>query len=90
MTLDELRQHLNDLDTRLLELVADRQQTSREIARVKRETGYATRDYEREREVIMGARSQAATLGVSPQLAETFMRLLIRSSLTTQEADSLG
>mgnify|MGYP003488179946 FL=1 len=56
MTLDELRQHLNDLDTRLLELVADRQQTSREIARVKRETGYATRDYEREREVIMGAR----------------------------------
>ncbi|HQW08200.1 MAG TPA: bifunctional chorismate mutase/prephenate dehydrogenase [Steroidobacteraceae bacterium] len=90
MTLDELRQHLNDLDTRLLELVADRQQTSREIARVKRETGYATRDYEREREVIMGARSQAATLGVSPQLAETFMRLLIRSSLTTQERASVA
>ena len=90
MTLDELRQHLNDLDTRLLELVADRQQTSREIARVNRETGYATRDYEREREVIMGARSQAATLGVSPQLAETFMRLLIRSSLTTQERASVA
>jgi len=90
MTLDELRQHLNDLDAQLLELVADRQQTSREIARVKRATGHATRDYEREREVIMGARAQAGTLGVSPELAETFMRLLIRSSLTTQERASVA
>jgi len=89
MSLEDLRQHLNDLDARLLELVADRQQTSREIARVKRATGHATRDYEREREVIMGAREQAAALGVSPDLAETFMRLLIRSSLTTQERASV-
>ncbi|MBV6417828.1 MAG: T-protein [Steroidobacteraceae bacterium] len=90
MTLEELRQHLNDLDAQLLELVADRQHTSREIARVKRATGYATRDYEREREVIMGARGQAAKLGVSGDLAETFMRLLIRSSLTTQERASVA
>lgn len=89
MSLEELRQHLNDLDARLLELVADRQQTSREIARVKRATGHATRDYEREREVIMGARDQATVLGISPDLAETFMRLLIRSSLTTQERASV-
>ncbi len=90
MTLDELRQHLNDLDAQLLELVADRQHTSREIARVKRATGHATRDYEREREVIMGARAHAETLGVSGDLAETFMRLLIRSSLTTQERASVA
>ncbi|MCW5573345.1 MAG: bifunctional chorismate mutase/prephenate dehydrogenase [Steroidobacteraceae bacterium] len=90
MTLDELRLHLNDLDAQLLELVADRQRTSREIARVKRATGHATRDYEREREVIMGAREQADTLGISADLAETFMRLLIRSSLTTQERASVA
>lgn len=90
MTLDELRLHLNDLDARLLELIADRQQTSREIARVKRATGHATRDYEREREVIMGARGQANALGISADLAETFMRLLIRSSLTTQERASVA
>jgi chorismate mutase/prephenate dehydrogenase len=89
MSLEALRQHLNDLDARLLELVADRQQTSREIARVKRATGHATRDYGREREVIMGARDQATALGISPDLAETFMRLLIRSSLTTQERASV-
>ena len=39
MTLDELRRHLDDLDERLLQIVADRQKTSREIARVKRAKG---------------------------------------------------
>jgi len=56
---------------------------------VKRSTGYPTRDYGREREVIISARSQAEQLGVSPEVAETVMRLLIRSSLTTQEQASV-
>jgi chorismate mutase/prephenate dehydrogenase len=90
MTLDELRRHLDDLDERLLRIVADRQSTSREIARVKRATGFATRDYGREREVILGARQLADKVGVSADLAETFMRLLIRSSLTTQEQASVS
>jgi chorismate mutase/prephenate dehydrogenase len=90
MTLDELRRHLDELDARLLQIVADRQRTSREIARVKRATGFPTRDYGREREVIVGARDQAASVGVSPDLAEAFMRLLIRSSLTTQEQASVA
>jgi chorismate mutase/prephenate dehydrogenase len=89
MTLDELRLHLNGLDRRLLELVAERQSTSREIARVKRATGHATRDYAREREVLLAARASAAQLGVSPEVAEALMRLLIRSSLTTQEHASV-
>ena len=89
MTLDELRRHLDELDERLLQIVAERQATSREIARVKRATGFPTRDFGREREVIVGARAQAAAIGVSPDVAETVMRLLIRSSLTTQEQASV-
>src|ERR1035438_9122657 len=89
MTLDELRRHLDELDEQLLEIIAERQATSREIARVKRATGFPTRDYRREREVIVGARDQAAKIGVSPDVAETVMRLLIRSSLTTQEQASV-
>jgi chorismate mutase/prephenate dehydrogenase len=81
MTLDELRRHLDELDRRLLQTIAERQATSREIARVKRATGYPTRDYARERDVIVGARSNAQQIGVSPDVAETVMRLLIRSSL---------
>jgi chorismate mutase/prephenate dehydrogenase len=89
MTLDELRQHLDQLDRQLLQIIADRQATSREIARVKRATGYPTRDYARERDVIVGARNNAATIGVSPEVAEAVIRLLIRSSLATQEQASV-
>jgi chorismate mutase / prephenate dehydrogenase len=90
ITLDELRRALTDLDRQLLTMVAERQRLSREVARVKRETGYPTRDYERERTVILGARSSAGELGVSPDLAENLMRLLIRSSLATQEQISVA
>ncbi len=89
MNLDELRQRLNQIDTQMLELIAERQSKSREIALVKRNTGQATRDFQREREVILGSRERAAALGLDPRLAETLMRLLIRSSLTTQEQASV-
>lgn len=85
MTLEELRRHLDGLDQRLLELVAERQATARQIAQAKGLVGRGTRDYERERVVILGARARAEALGVAPAVAEALMRLLIRSSLTTQE-----
>jgi chorismate mutase/prephenate dehydrogenase len=90
MNLDELRRQLDQLDQQLLQIIAARQATSREIARVKRSTGYPTRDYGREREVLLGARNYAGNLGISPDVAETVMRLLIRSSLTTQERASVA
>ncbi len=88
-TLEDLRQRVNDLDRQLIALVAERKAVSEEVARVKRVTGKPTRDYEREREVIMGVRAMAAERGVSGELAEQLLRLLIRSSLTTQEQASV-
>jgi len=85
MNLDELRAALTALDAQLLELVAKRQALSEQVASVKRATGRATRDFAREREVIVRGREQARTLGVSPDLAESLLRQLIRSSLATQE-----
>lgn len=90
VTLDDLRRRLNEIDRQLISLVAERKAVSGEVARVKRTTGYPTRDYEREREVILGVRAIAAELGVSPALAEELLRLLIRSSLTTQEQASVA
>src|SRR5882762_872007 len=75
-TLEDLRQRVTELDRQLIALVAERKAVSEEVARVKRATGRPTRDYERER-------------GVSPALAEQLLRLLIRSSLTTQEQASV-
>jgi chorismate mutase/prephenate dehydrogenase len=90
VSLVDLRGRLDDIDGRLLALIAERQRLGGEIARVKRQTGYPTRDYQREREVIMSARTKAAELGLSPGLAENLLRLLIRSSLTTQEQASVA
>ncbi len=90
VTLDDLRQRLNDLDRQLIRLVAERTQLGTEVARVKRTTGHPTRDYARERDVIMGARNTAQEAGLSPDLAEELLRLLIRSSLTTQEQASVA
>ncbi len=85
MTLDELRAGLTALDTRILELIAERQRLSEQVAQVKRATGRATRDFAREREVILRAREQAERLKFAPALAESVLRQLIDSSLATQE-----
>jgi chorismate mutase / prephenate dehydrogenase len=89
-SLDDLRRRINELDRQILELVGKRQETSREVARAKRATGQATRDYNREREVLLAAREAGRQYGISPQLAENILRLLIRSSLTTQEQASVA
>jgi chorismate mutase / prephenate dehydrogenase len=85
MNLDELRSALTDLDGQLLELVARRQALSEQVAAVKRATGRATRDFGREREVILRGRNTAERLKISPDLAESLLRQLIQSSLATQE-----
>ena len=90
VTLDDLRQRVTDIDRQLIALVAERKAVSEEVAQVKRATGRSTRDYEREREVILGVRAMAEERGVSPALAEQLLRLLIRSSLTTQEQASVA
>jgi chorismate mutase/prephenate dehydrogenase len=85
MTLEEIRTRLSALDRELLSLIAQRQALSRQVAEAKRATGRGTRDFQRERDVLLQARANAASLDLSPDLAEAVLRLLIRGSLTTQE-----
>jgi chorismate mutase/prephenate dehydrogenase len=85
VNLDELRSALTELDGELLTLVAKRQALSEQVAAVKRATGRATRDFAREREVILRGRKTAERLGLKPALAEALLRQLIQSSLATQE-----
>jgi chorismate mutase/prephenate dehydrogenase len=90
MDLGELRARLTRLDGDLLALIAERQRLSEEVARVKRATGHPTRDFQRERDVLMNARAAAERLGLPPALADNLLRLLIRSSLATQEQAQLA
>jgi chorismate mutase/prephenate dehydrogenase len=85
MILEQLRARLTALDQELIELVAERQRIVAEIGDHKIQASVPTRDYDREREVLKGARRRAEELGLEPELAERIMRELIRSSLTHQE-----
>jgi chorismate mutase/prephenate dehydrogenase len=85
MTLEELRKRLSEVDRELIGLVAARQKIIAEIGAHKIQNSVPTRDYEREREVLKGAREHALARGLEPEIAEEIMQILIRSSLTQQE-----
>ena len=87
MSKDQLRDKLTRLDRQILNLVAQRIGTAKEIGALKRAAHESTRDFRREKDVIDGARSTAGEIGLEPDLAESLLRLLIRSSLTAQEQD---
>ena len=85
MSLDELRLQLSSIDRQIVELIADRQRVVGDIGAAKQTTGRATRDFEREKDVLDMARQHAQKLKVDPNLAEEILTALIRASLTHQE-----
>jgi chorismate mutase/prephenate dehydrogenase len=85
MALQDLRKRLNELDRQLIELIAERQAVVEQVGEFKRTEGQVTRDYQREKQVLDGARGSASELGIEPDIAEQVMRLLIQTSLTSQE-----
>lgn len=85
MNLDQLRQRLTQVDRELLRLAKERQDIVGQIGAYKIAQGVPTRDYEREREVLKGARELAASIGLDPEVAESILQTLIRSSLMQQE-----
>lgn len=87
MNLDDLRNDLSAIDRQLVDLIADRQRIVGEIGRSKQTSGRGTRDYAREKDVLDMGRAQALQLGLDPDLAEDVLRMLIRSSLASQERD---
>lgn len=87
MNLDELRTQLSAVDRKLVALIAERQQIVGDIGKSKLVTGAGTRDYAREKDVLDMGRAQAVEAGVDPDLVENLLRLLIRTSLESQERD---
>ena len=85
MSLQDLREKLSDIDRRIVELIAERQGVVGEIGKSKESIGAATRDYEREKDVLDRAREHARSHGIDPDLAEEILSTLIRASLTHQE-----
>jgi chorismate mutase/prephenate dehydrogenase len=87
MELQDLRKTLSSIDRKLVELIAERQRIVSDIGKTKRDSGTGTRDYQREKAVLDMGRSQAEELGVDPDLVENLLKLLITTSLESQERD---
>jgi chorismate mutase/prephenate dehydrogenase len=90
MSKESLRDSLSALDAQILDLVAQRQATAKKIGELKRDMGENTRDFAREKEVLDRARRRAGEIGLSGDLAEELLAMLIRSSLTAQEQDRVA
>jgi chorismate mutase/prephenate dehydrogenase len=87
MDLDDLRKNLSAIDRKLVDLIAERQKIVGDIGKTKRASGTGTRDYKREKDVIDMGRAQAEEIGVDPDLIESLLQLLIRTSLESQERE---
>jgi chorismate mutase / prephenate dehydrogenase len=75
--LDELRVHLNRLDTALVHILAERMNVIPEVGGYKAAMGVPRYQPEREAEVIYRQRGLAEDLGLNPDLIEDVYRSII-------------
>lgn len=87
---DKLRNRLTEIDSELIELIAERQRTVHGIGEIKHAEGKPLRDFNREKIVVSAVLARAEKLGLDPGLAEEVIQTLIRYSLTDQERDRVA
>lgn len=85
----ELRQRLDEIDTGIVDLIAERQAVVTTIAEHKLKTGLPLRHYEREREVIERGMARARSRGLDGSVARDILQTLIHHSLSNQETHKL-
>jgi len=88
--LTELRDRLDEIDTGIIDLIAERLAVVKLIGDHKLKTGAPLRHYEREREVIERGVARAEEKGLSPRLAREMLETLIHHSIGDQETHQLA
>jgi chorismate mutase/prephenate dehydratase len=84
MNLDDLRKKIDEIDARIVELIAERQNISREIGRDKHRTSRVIEDRERELRVLKNVRSLARDKKISPGDIENIYHQIINASKKIQ------
>lgn len=82
--LNAIRRHLDDIDQRLVEALAERQQAVRRAAGSKVSSGAPVRDYEREREMLRRLSRQAREAGLNGHFVEALYRDILDHSVRYQ------
>ena len=85
----ELRNRLDDIDTGIVDLIAERQAVVTAIGEHKLKTGAPLRHYAREREVIDRGMARAESHGLPGAVARDVLETLIHHSLSNQETHKL-
>lgn len=83
-TVQEARARIDEINERVVELLAERQSIVDELCDLKAETGRAVRDPEREAELLAHVRSVAEEAGLPPTLAETLFETVLEHSVQRQ------
>jgi chorismate mutase/prephenate dehydratase len=84
MNLDELRKKIDEVDARIVELIAKRQAVSKEIGKGKNKTSKLIEDRERELRVLEHVRGLARARKISPADVENIYRQIITASKKIQ------
>lgn len=84
MNLEELRKKIDEIDAKVVDLIAERQKISVEIGKGKQETRRVIQDREREKIVLRHVRDMAREHGISPADIETIYRQIMTASKKVQ------
>jgi len=83
-SLQDARARIDEINERVVELLAERQAVVDELCEVKADTGQTIRDPEREAELLAHVRSVAEEEGLPPDLAETLFEAILEHSVQHQ------
>ena len=83
--LDSLRKRIREIDAQILELASERMEVCRQVGEYKTIHKLPVKDYKVEKLIIERIRQGAKDLKISPDLAESLMKQLIKFSVLEQE-----
>jgi len=85
MELNEFRKQIDQIDTKIVELMVERFQVSKEIGEYKKEKGLEIRNEEREKELILNKINTFKARNFSDEeFVKEFFELIIRKSREIQ------
>src|SRR5512141_2276492 len=86
MDLSTLRDRIDDVDRKIIALLAERLHIVEDVARAKLESASPFRDREREERLLLRLREHATAAGLDPHQIERIYRVVMDMSVAHQEA----
>jgi len=79
------RFQINDIDRKILELLAERLKCAREIGYIKKKEGKGVIDQDREEELLARLIDEAEDLEISPEAVRAVWKEILKASYEKQE-----